>query len=280
MTDYTKFVDTIHKYTNRDSTVLPNDLIRYFADLTCDNIYKDIRVAPLEYVYTYDALTVATDKLAVPGDAASFIQLRKLDSNGDIDCVFNSKADMRSFYSPGHKNYSEAHYTRESNNFVIYPKGKVGDVYELFYYRRLPSVYARYAITEDNYALGILYYGATAQDAEDALLAAELDTTVNEIATIADPTITNSITFVDGTGAIPVGYYVGLLAPNWIRDENQSMLLYGTLREAYIYLQDSARAQEYHALLTNQISELNDEDRRSKISGGISCTHFSGGYLL
>lgn len=280
MTTYTKFVDNLHKYTNRDSGVLPNDLIRFFADLACDNIYKDIRVAPLEYVFTYDALLVETDKLAVPGDAASFIQLRKLDANGDIECTYNSRSDMRSFHTSSHKNWAEGHYTREGNNFVIYPKGAIGDVYELFYYRRLPSVYARYALTDDNYALGLLYFGATVNDCEAALLAAEADTTVTEDATTADPLITNSITFVDGTGAIPEGYYAGILAPNWIRDENQSMLLYGSLREAYIYLQDEERAQLYESLFRAQVSELNDEDKRSRISGGIATTSYSGGYLL
>jgi len=278
--NYTKFVDNIHKYTNRDSTVLPNDLIRTFADIACDNIYKDLRAAPLEYVYTYDALVAETDKLAVPGDSASFIQLRKLDSDGEVDIVYNSRSDMRSFYESGYKEWSDYHFTREGNNFVIYPKGKVGDVYEVFYYRRLPSIYARYATNEDNYALNLLYWGATATDCENALLAAEADSTVDEDATTADPLITANITYFDGTGAVPIGYYAGMLAPNWLRDENQSMVLYGTLREAYIYLQDEQRAASYDQLFRTQISELNEEDKRSRVSGGIATTHFSGGGLL
>lgn len=278
--DYTKFVDNIHKYTNRDSTVLPNDLIRTFADIACDNIYKDLRVAPLEYVFAYDALTEDTDRLTVPGDAASFIQLRKLDSDGKVDTVFNSRSDMRSFYNGGHKNWGEAHYTRESNNFVIYPEGKIDDLYEMFYYRRLPSIYARYAVNEDNYALDILYFGNTQEDCLNALLAAEADSTVEEQADVADPLIDGNIVYVDGTGSMPEGYYIGYLAPNWLRDENQSMVLYGTLREAYIYLQDEARSTAYDGLFRNQMSELNDEDKRSRVSGGIATTHFDGGFLL
>ena len=278
--NYTTFVDNIHKYLNRDSTVLPNGLIKTFADIACDNIYKDLRAAPLEYVYTYDALISDTDRLAVPGDAASFIQLRKLDSNGDVEKVYNSRSDMRSFHADGFKNWGENHFTREGNYFVIYPKGKTGDVYELFYYRRLPSVYARYAVNEDNYALGLLYFGSSAENCENALLAAEADSTVAEDATTADPTIVNGITYADGTGALPIGYYVGMLAPNWIRDENQSMLLYGTLREAQIYLQDETRAASYDQLFRTQISELNEEDRRSRVSGGIVTTHYDGHGLL
>lgn len=278
--NYTKFVDNVHKYTNRDSTVLPNDLIRTFADIACDNIYKDLRAAPLEYVYTYDALTEDTSLLAVPGDAASFIQLRKLDSNGEVSAVFNARSDMRSFYADGFKNVGEYHFTRESNNFVIYPEGKTGDVYELFYYRRLPSIYARYAVNEANYGLGLLYYGADEAACEAALLAAEADSTVTDDATTADPLITSGITYVDGTGAVPLGYYVGKLAPNWLRDENQSMVLYGTLREAYIYLQDEQRAAAYDQLLRTQIEEINDEDKRSRVSGGIVTTHFDGHGLL
>lgn len=279
--NYTKFVDNMHKYTNRDSTVLPNDLIRTFADIACDNIYKDLRAAPLEYVFTYDALTADSSRLAVPGDAASFIQLRRLNSNGVVDRVYNARMDMRSFYSGGGFTPSNEYYfTREGNYFILSHEGKVGDVYELFYYRRLPAIYARYAVTEDNYALGLLYFGATPEACENALLAAEADTTVTENATTADPLIGGNITYVDGTGSIPEGYYVGILAPNWLRDENQSMVLYGTIREAYIYLQDEARAQTYDALFRNQISELNDEDRRSKASGGIVTTSFDGHGLL
>lgn len=279
--DYTQLVDRIHKYTNRDSTVLPNTLIRQFVDVACDNIYKDLRAAPLEYVYTYDALAAATDKLAVPGDAASFIQLRKLDSDGNVDTVFNARSDMRSFHADDFKNWVEPHYTREGNNFVIYPEGKVGDVYELFYYRRLPSVYARYAVNESNQSLGLLYYDAvSAANVETALLAAEADSTVDENALVADPSISSSIIYEDGTGALAAGYYVGILAPNWLRDENQSMLLYGALREAYIFLQDEARAEKFDNLMRTQINELNDEDRRSRVSGGIVTTHYSGGHLL
>ncbi len=277
--DYTKFVDTIHKYSNRDSDVLPNDLLKTFCDMACDNIYKDLRVAPLEYVYTYDALTADTDMLPVPGDAASFIQIRKLDSDGDVDRVYNSRSDIRSFHTDGYKDMRDFHFTREGNNFIIYPKGKTGDVYQVFYYRRLPSVYARYAVVEGNYALGILYYGATADDCRDALLAAEIDNTVVDAPNLADPELESEITYVDGTGTIPAGYYVGMLAPNWLRDENQSMLLYGTLREVYIYLQDVEKAQGFDTLFNNAVTELNNEDKRSKASGGILTTHYSSHLL-
>lgn len=278
--DYTKFVDNIHKYSNRDSDVLPNNLIKLFVDLACDNVYKDLRAAPLEYVYTYDALTEATDRIPVPGDSASFIQIRRLDSNGDVDRVYNSRSDMRSFHTDEYKDNHEFHFAREGNYFILYPKGSIGDVYEVFYYRRLPSVYARFAVTEGNYALGLLYYGATQEDALNALLAAEVDASVSEAANLADPTIESNIVYVDGTGSIPVGYYVGVLAPNWLRDENQSMILYGTLREVYIYLQDIEKASAFQGLFREAIQELNEEDKRSRVSGGIVTTHFSGQGLL
>lgn len=275
MVDYTKFVDMIHNYTNRDETVLPNSLIKNFADFASDDIYRTLRIPPLEATFTYDALTAETDKIGIPGDAIEFIQLRKLDSDGDVDVVYNARSDIRSFYIDNMTKYDGYYYTREVNDLIVYPKLEVGDVMQLHYYKRLPSIYARYSITDTNNSLGLLYYDATSAAALQAIVEA-----AEPGAFDADPDLLSEITQVTGDLVLADGWYLGQLAGNWLRDENLKTLLYGTQAEAYVYLKDAEKAEAFFNLRNQEIQELNREAMLRAVRGGVAQTHYSGGCLL
>lgn len=275
MVDYTRFVDMIHTYTNRDATVLPNDLIKNFADFASDDIYRQLRIPPLEATFTYDALVADTDKIGIPGDAIEFIQLRKLDSDSNVDVVYNARSDIRSFYIDEMTKYSGYYYTREVNDLLIYPELAVGDVMQLHYYKRLPSIYARYTVNAENNALGLLYYNATSA----AALQAEVEV-AEPGAFEADPDLLSTFVEISGDPELADGWYVGSLAGNWLRDENLKLLLYGTQAEAYIYLKDEEKAVAMKTLLQEEIDELNTEARLRAVRGGVAQTHYSGGCLL
>jgi hypothetical protein len=273
MTTYTEFVDLIHGYTNRTTNVLPYSNIKTFADMASDTIYRKLRIPPLEITYTYAAATADTSQLEVPGDLIEFTQLRKLDEDGEVECVYNARADIRSFYLDNMTKYDGNFYTREGPNLLVYPEIEEGDVMQLFYFRRLPSIYARFALTTENYAQGLLYTGASAQACSDVLEAAEPN------AQSRDPDLTGQIEYFAGDVDVPEGWYVGQLAANWLRDENLKMVLYGTQKEAYIYLKDAEKAAAAGQLMVTDLQELNDEAVLRQVRGGVAQTHYSGGLI-
>ena len=216
MVDYTKFVELIHGYTNRNSAVLPNDLIKNFADMASDSIYRNLRIPPLEATFTYDPTIAEGNLIGIPGDAIEFIQLRKLDPDTLIPCdIYNARADIRSFYIDDMTKYDGNYYTREVNDLVIHPDYGIGDVMQLHYYRRLPSLYARFSLTVDNYGLGLLYSGASQSAVQEAVELSEPG------AFEADPDLLSNIVQHGGDADIPAGWYLGQLSGNWLRDENR-----------------------------------------------------------
>ena len=70
--------------------------------------------------------------------------------------------------------------------------------------------------------------------------------------------------------------YIGTEAANWLRDENEKVLLYGSLAEVFAYVQDDDQAVKYQNLFMQQITELNDEDNKRSASGGNVQINFNG----
>lgn len=278
MVDYTRFVDLIHEYTNRTSEVLSYENIKVFIDMASDDIYRDLRIPPLEEVLTYPAATEDTDSLEIPDDLIEFIQLRKLNSDGEIDTVYNTRSDVRSHYLSNTSKYGQNYYSREADKILVHPEVKAGDVHQLYYYRRLPPAYARFSVTEENWNNNLLYYGTTQQDVVDAVKAQDPN------AFTRDPDLQSKIQFAPAStepgSTFSAGYYLGLLAQNWLRDENLKMLLYGTLRECYIFLKDEQKAASASALRDADVQKLNEESELRKVRGGVAQTFFSSNGLL
>lgn len=70
--------------------------------------------------------------------------------------------------------------------------------------------------------------------------------------------------------------YVGNMVYNWLRDDNERVLLMGALAEAFYYLQDDDQGQKYTGLFNQEILELNDEDNKRNSSGGNVQVTFNG----
>lgn len=259
MATYTQMVDMVRDWSNRDKEVLSNAQIKTFINFAADNIYRDLRIVPLEYVNSYDTVEIAADdtetynKLTVPSDAIEFIQLRKIDANSLTGyTVYSAKSDIRSFYQDTVVKYDYQYYTRELNNLIVSPDLEDGDQFELFYYRRLPEMDARYTIDTTNYTtLGVRY---------DSLTAADLDRDP-DLASI--PRLT-----VDGVE------YIGALIPNWLRDQNEKLVLFGALTEAFTYLDEPAQVQSYANRFNTEMQNLNGEENTRKYMGGNVQLHY------
>ena len=62
--------------------------------------------------------------------------------------------------------------------------------------------------------------------------------------------------------------FVGEPVPNWFKDENEKIVLYGALAQCFAYLQEDDQSGKYLQLMQKEIDDLNDEDRMRDSSGG------------
>ena len=68
-------------------------------------------------------------------------------------------------------------------------------------------------------------------------------------------------------------------AVNWLRDQNQKILLFGALAEAFDYLNEPEDAARFRARFQAEIVQLNNEEMMRKSRGGNIQTHFAGPLL-
>lgn len=74
--------------------------------------------------------------------------------------------------------------------------------------------------------------------------------------------------------------FIGDQVPNWLRDQNERVLLMGALSEIFSFTQEDEQAQKYLAHFINEIRELNDEDAKRNASGGNLQVNFNGRGLI
>ena len=74
--------------------------------------------------------------------------------------------------------------------------------------------------------------------------------------------------------------YIGNEVAHWLRDENEKVLLYGALSEAFAYLQDDEQSKKYNELFYQEIGALNDEDNKRGASGGNVQINYNGRGLI
>ena len=76
------------------------------------------------------------------------------------------------------------------------------------------------------------------------------------------------------------GDMINTEVPNWFKDENEKIALYGALGECFAYLQEDDQAGKYIQLMMKEIEELNDEDRMRDSSGGNIQTQYTANGLI
>ena len=277
---YTQLVAKVRDWSNRDAAALPDTVIMDALQWAVDKAYRTLRVPPLENIVTYNATTLIANTssssnvissvttLAIPGDLIEFIMIREVDSELATTRMFNEKADVRTFRDQYSERYSDfAIWTREAGNILLSPgfgsggtnSGSLGSgpaqAVQLYYYRRLPALDATYDVSLANYRLGLL------RDASGAVL--PLDATYTQAQFDALPSTT-----------------VGGLVPNWFREQNERIALFGALGECFAYLQEDDQAQKFGSLFYEEIKELNNEDVMRNASGGNVQMNFNGRGLI
>lgn len=72
-----------------------------------------------------------------------------------------------------------------------------------------------------------------------------------------------------------LGLLVDETSPNWLRDENERIVLFGALAEAFAYLGEEDMQAKYTQMFQQEINELNAEESRRKASGGNTTIQYS-----
>ena len=286
---YTELVALVRTWSNRDEEVVSDDIIKDSLRYAADKAYRSLRVPPLENVATYaktelEAATTNNTQLQsskteikVPFDLIEIIQIKELDSAGGTTRVFNEKLDVRTFNDPTAEKYlANNYFTRERNLIFLTPGfgenafGNTANSIELLYYRRLPTLDAKYAVTVLNFTAGFL----TTSGGTTPLFFVNGNTTT-AYATQSEATAAD--TESAGTNSVN---YIGTEVPNWLRDQNERILLYGALVEVFAYVQDDQQAAKYKLMFDNEINELNNEDKKRNASGGNVQINFNGRGLI
>ena len=290
MPTYANFTALVRDWSNKDSSVLSDTRIQDCLRYAADKCYRNLRVAALENTITYNstALNAATTAantflpsqtdLTLPTDLIEFIQIREIDSAGRTCRVFNEKTDLRTFndWSSLKTSYI-GYFSRQGNTLLLAPgfghanSVSTADKVELHYYRRLPALNALYDVTPANYAAGFL--------TQDNAAAVSLFF-VNGDNNTAYATQSEATAADTGNAGTNNAKYRGNEAANWLRDENERVLLMGALAEVFYYLQDDDQGVKYKKLFDQEIFELNDEDTKRNAAGGNVQVNFSGRGLI
>ena len=291
MPTYANFTALVRDWSNKDSSVLSDTRIQDCLRYAADKCYRNLRVAALENTITYNstalaaATTTGTNYLpsqtdvTLPSDLIEFIQIREIDVNGRTCRVFNEKTDLRTFndWSALKTSYI-GYFSRQGNTLLLAPgfgqanSLSTADKIELHYYRRLPALNAVYDVTPANYAAGFL--------TQDNAAAISLFF-VNGDTNTAYATQSEATAAAGGNqGNTNNAKYKGNEAANWLRDENERVLLMGALSEVFYYLQDDDQGVKYKKLFDQEVFELNDEDTKRNAAGGNVQVNFNGRGLI
>ena len=288
---YTELTALVRSWSNRDEEVVSDAIIQDSLQYAADKAYRTLRIPPLENVAIFsntdseltNATTVSNNlnpsrtEIQIPHDLVEIISIKETDSAGNTIRVFNEKLDTRTFFDPVSEKYSNRNYfTRERNIISVSPGfndsnlGTASNI-EVYYYRRLPALNSKYAVTVLNYAAGLL----TTSGGTTALFF------VNGNTTQAYATQAEATTAAGGNqGNTNTANYIGLDVPHYLRDQNERILLYGALAQIFAFTQEDEQAMKYDKLFYGEIKELNDEDKQRQASGGNVQVNFNGRGLI
>ena len=294
MAKYVEMIQKVRNWANRDNAVLSDATIEEMLRYGADDVYRTLRIAPLEALKAYTisvSAGEAKNSLTIPSDLIEPIQLRKRDTqigSGTNSIysynVYSHKSDIQTFNEDVF-HYGAYHYTRQQGNFLLGNEFQDGEVYELLYYRRLADLDAVYTVTPTNNSASNLLYNATRADLLSSFNTEMGNTAETNVADYVDtsPRFTNNVVEVTSSnngagkaydGMTTTGFYIGKESPNWLRDSNEKVVLFAALKQTFDFLNDIEGQQVYAAKAAEEVFQLNKEDQARNNSGGTVQTSF------
>jgi len=308
---FSELVTRTRDWLNRSTDVISDAIVQDCIRWAADDAYRTLRVPPLECTTLFTGLGqlapepsiggLTVTSFGVPDDMIEVIKIRTTDAEGKTVRVIDSKVDVRTFFNPESERVNAYNgWTRKGNR--IYVTTQVGTIagefsssetyIELYYYRRLAALDALYTVEAANFdasssfiELAPVQAGAAATGEGFIQI---LDNALNPIT--EDPPLTDTVFAVGNTAvdtlltavdpATGVIKFAGKSPEHWLLNENEKLLVYGGLAEAFSYLQEDDQSQKYKQRFMEEIAELNDEDVRRNAAGGTVQMNFNGRGLI
>jgi len=294
MATYSEMITKVRNYLDRDSTIITDTQITNFLNYAADRSYRTLRVPAHEIqldftVSSGDLISESSSgvgseiKVPVPNDLIELIYIQKKGTG----VVWNQKVDGRTFHDRFADKKDYNYYTRIGTNFLLHGNLNTGDVLEFSYYRRESAIDAKYAITTGNYLVqaikGIttMTAVASATGTSSILYFAIANTSgnrdiVNGISGVRPTDVSST-----STGSTTNAFHMEpSFQVNWLRDENERIILYGALAESFLYLNEPESAQAYELKYNQEIEALNSEEKKRVSTGGNTSISFSGMGLI
>jgi hypothetical protein len=281
---YDALVAKVRDWSNKpEQATVPDSVIADCLDYSADEAYRNLRIPPLEFTVTYtitsfdnpttDTLNVAAySTIPIPTDLTQFIYLRTQATGSEVSKVFHEITDERTFFDIYSTKYSRNNWIKKGNSLYIHPQLAEGTILELHYYRRLPDLNTQYSVVPANYEVGI-------SDANQTYL----DVSVINVGT---PLYVTSTAAYATIGAVPAGtayttkYFLGKEVSNWLRDNNERLLMWGALGNLGSYLNDQTMEQRYTGRFVTDIQSLNKEEKIRRATGGNVQMNFNSNDLI
>jgi hypothetical protein len=299
---YDALVDKVRDWSNKpEVNTIPDSVIQDCLSYSADECYRLLRIPPLEATLQYtveEADNAGENSLGlpfgnaftsfnIPEDLIQFISIRTLARENDgtaystfpsnVSKVFHEITDSRTFFDLYSEKYSSYNWMWKDGKVYIHPQLAVGAVLEVSYYRRLPALDATYLVVPINYLIGLSdsnqpYLTLTTDTSETPLYFSTANSVTKCFATSAEAAAYNS--------TVTTKYYIGKEVSNWLRDENERLLIWGALYNLASYLFDDRMEQRYEKKFTENIFSLNKEEKWRRASGGNVQINFSTNGLI
>jgi len=299
---YDALVDKVRDWSNKpEVNTIPDSVIQDCLGYSADECYRVLRIPPLETTTTY--IIESTDNVGdnsaglpygnayttfdIPEDLIQFIYIRTLAMDNfetpystfpsNVSKVFNEVTDSRTFFDLYSEKYSVYNWMWKDGKIFIHPQLAVGAQVEISYYRRLPALNATYSVIPVNYVIGLSdsaqpYLTLTGVTTDTPLYFSTKTGVTQCFATLAEAT----------AYATPVTtkYYIGKEVSNWLRDENERLLIWGALYNLGSYLFDEKMEMRYEKKFSENVFSLNKEEKWRRASGGNVQVNFNTNGLI
>lgn len=282
---YDALVAKVRDWSNKpEEATVPTSVIQDCLDYSTDEAYRNLRIPPLEFTteytitsfdnpvgdtYTAQAYTV----IPIPADLTQFIYIRTIEqAPGVASKVFHEHTDERTFFDMYAHKYSRNNWIRKGNDIYLHPQLPVGTQVEIHYYRRLPALNTAYSVVPANYEMGVADASQYYLDVSNSTLGIPLYVTATAAySTIAQ--VPSGVSYV-------TKYFLGKEVPNWLRDNNERLIVWGALANLGSYLNDQVMEQRYMTKFITDIASLNKEEKFRRASGGNVQISFNSNDLI
>jgi len=289
-------VAKVRDWSNKPEVqTIPDSVIQDCLSYSADECYRQLRIPPLESVIEYTVTSAdnigenslglpygnAYTSFDMPEDLTQFIFLRTIAQANtgtsystypsNVSKVFNEITDKRTFFDLYGEKYSVYNWMWMDNKIYVHPQLAVGAQLQIHYYRRLPALNALYSVIPVNYVIGL-------SDANQPYLTLVTSAGTNlYFSTSAGVTkcFATSTEAAAYNATVTTKMYTGNEVSNWLRDNNERLVLWGALKELGAYLFDQSMEQRYEKRFAETIFSLNKEEKMRRALGGNTQINFN-----